>query len=155
MITLRSSVLTTLYVTCCVGVSGLVLGSFVQIVERFITARYDYWTEMFFVIAQVPFQWIFMRRLSWRSRWRYALIALGVSLAGSIALLPLLLYHRLYGVSPLAATTYFLGVVAIIFVLHALAIARERLPRILTFTWVVYRLGILAFLLIPRGLGNA
>jgi hypothetical protein len=155
MITLRSSALTTLYVTCCIGVSGFALGSFVQIVERFIAARYDYWTEMFFVIAQVPFQWIFMRRSSWRSRWRYALIALGVSLIGSIALLPLLLYHRLSGTSPLAAAIYFFGVVAFIFVLHALAIARERLPRILTLTWVVYRLGIVAFLLMPRGVGEA
>lgn len=153
MNTLRSSALTAVYVICCVGLSGFALGSFVHIVERFIVARYDYWTEIFFVLAQVPFQWIFMRRLSWRARWRYALLALSVSLVGSIGLLPLLYYHHVSGVSPFAATLYFLGVVAVIFVLHAIAIARESLPRILTLTWVVYRLGILAFLLIPRGQG--
>jgi len=141
------------YVACCVGVSGFVLGSFVQIVERFIAARYDYWTEMFFVITQVPFQWIVMRRSSWYARCRYALIALGISLVGSIALIPLLLYHHVVGASPFTATLYFFAVVAGIFILHAVAIERERLPRLLTLSWVVYRLGILAFLLIPRGHG--
>jgi len=150
MIALRSSTLTTLYVTCCIGGSGFALGSFVQIVEPFLAVRYDYWMEVFFVLAQVPFQWIFMRCSSWRFRWRYALLALSVSLVGSIALLPLLFYHHRFGVSPSGATLYFFGVVAVILVLHAFAIAHERLPRILTVTWVVYRLGILAFLLIPR-----
>ena len=153
MITLRSSTLTIAYVTCCVAISGLVLGSFVQIVERFIAARYDYWTEMFFVIAQVPFQWIIMRRSAWHARYRYAVIALGVSLVGSIALMPLLLYHHIAGASPFIATLYFCAVVAGIFTLHAVAIERERLPRLLTLSWVVYRLGILAFLLFPRGRG--
>ena len=102
------------------------------------------------VCGQVAFQWLFMVRRSWPERKTYAVIALTISGLGSVLLFPLLAYAAIWGAQAAAALAYFSGVVAIIFVAHHQLIRRERLPNILTATWVLYRLLLLAYLTFPR-----
>jgi hypothetical protein len=138
------------YLCFCVVISGFALGSFAKIIQEYLTTTYDYSSEGIMVIGQVAFQWLFMGRTTWLERKRYALIALGVSMIGSFLLLPLIAYHNIFTVSALFATVYFFTVVGIIFAIHHSLIRTEKLPTILTYTWVLYRILLLVYLVFPR-----
>lgn len=139
------------YLGWCIVISGFALSSFAQIVQRFLSVEYSLVKEMSIVLLQVPFQWLFMAKSTREEKLQYLLIALTVSMVGSVMLLPLIGYHRLYGVSELFALLVFGFVVGAIFLLHSLLIARHSLPRRLAFTWVLYRLLLLGYVLYPRG----
>ena len=102
------------------------------------------------VILQVPFQWLFMLKNSWREKIVYLFIALSVSLIGSILLLPIIGMSYLLVIPNPVAIGYFFLVVAIIFLVHFLFISKEKLPAVLGITWIAYRCLILAYVLIPR-----
>jgi hypothetical protein len=146
----RSFSLRGIYLLGCVGVSAYSLGAFVQIIQSYVSINYSYQTEGIMVIAQVGFQWLFMMRRSWKERVRYMYVALTVSMIGSVMLLPLLLIHSLMGVSGVIAIGYFFVVVGIIFAIHHRLIIRSALPKVLSVTWVLYRLLLLAFVLFPH-----
>ncbi len=146
----QSSLLRLLYIIWCIGISAYSLGSFAQLVQRYLAVPYDYKTEGLMVAAQVGFQWLFMARSNWGERVRYLFIALTVSMVGSLMLLPLLIYSSLSTISAMSATAYFFIVVGIIFVIHHRLIASNSLPKILSCTWVLYRLLLLLFVLVPR-----
>lgn len=139
-----------LYLALTVVASGFALGSFAKLIQPYLVVAYDYRTEALMVCGQVVFQWLFMVRCSWPERKTYAVIALTISGLGSFLLFPLLAYAAIWGAQAAAALAYFSGVVAIIFVAHHRLIRRERLPNILTATWVLYRLLLLAYLTLPR-----
>lgn len=137
------------YICFCVCVSGFALGSFAKIVRGYLAVDYDYQTEALMVAGQVIFQWLFMIKSSWSERKKYAVIALTVSMFGSMLLIPLLAYSSIFEISEIAAVGYFFGVVAILFLAHHKLIKSEKLSSILTLTWVIYRLLLLAYLIIP------
>lgn len=138
------------YLVFCAGLSAFALASFAKIIQRFLAVGYDYRTELLMVVGQVGFQWLFMLRTSWAERRTYAVVALSVSMIGSLLLLPLIVIHNASAVSPFFATIWFFGVVGVIFLIHHTLIVREKLPPHLTLTWVVYRLLLLAYLMVPR-----
>jgi len=139
-----------LYMVVAIGVSAFALASFATLIPSYLAVGYDYRTEALMVSGQVLFQWMFMGRCSWPQRGKYAVIALTISLLGSLLLFPLLAYDAILGASEPLAVAYFFGVVAVIFAAHHHLVKAEGLPALLAVTWVVYRLLLLAYLTIPR-----
>ena len=144
------SVLIALYLTSCISISSYSLSSFAYIIRDYLSVPYDYWKEIIMVVGQVGFQWLFMRNSSWTQRYTYMVIALSVSMVGSIMLLPLIFYSFSSAVSPMAASFYFLVVVFSIFLLHRVLVKKKGLPLHLTYTWILYRLFLLLYLFYPR-----
>ncbi len=138
------------YLVFCAGLSAFALGSFAKIIQGYLAVRYDYRTELLMVVGQVGFQWLFMWHSTWAARRTYAILALSVSMIGSVLLLPLIAIHRTSGLSPLLATCWFFVVVGLIFILHHRLVVRSKLPTRLSVTWVLYRLLLLVYVLIPR-----
>ncbi len=138
------------YLCFCVLISAFALGSFRKIVQEYLSTTYDYRTEGILVLGQVAFQWLFMGKASWSKRKVYAIIALTVSMIGSLLLLPLIAYQSFFSISSVWAAVYFFTVVGVIFVIHHSLIVRKQLPAILTYTWVLYRLLLLIYLVFPR-----
>ena len=138
------------YLAFCAGLSAFALGSFAQIVAQYLAVRYDYRTEFLMVVGQVGFQWLFMRHSTWAARRTYAVVALTVSMIGSLLLLPLLAIHSASAVTPMFATAWFFGVVGVIFAIHHAMLLRLKLPARLTLTWVLYRLLLLAYVMLPQ-----
>ena len=62
------------------------------------------------VVGQVCFQWLFMIQSSWAKRQTYAILALSVSMIGSVLLLPLILLAHFSPVLPILATLWPLAV---------------------------------------------
>jgi len=149
LVSLKTPALTA-YLCLCVAISGFALGSFAKIVEEYLTIGYEYSTEVLVVLGQVVFQWLVMSKASWPDKKTYAILALTVSMIGSLLLLPLIAYHLIFEVAPMWATAYFFTVVGVIFIIHHRLIVREQLPLILTCTWVLYRLLLLVYLVFPR-----
>lgn len=149
ILSLKTPVL-VLYVFWCIGISSFALSSFAKIIQEYLAIQYDYSSEALMVMGQVGFQWLFMAKCSWLERKVYALIAITVSMIGSLLLLPLIAYNQIFTVSALEATAYFFVVVGIIFVVHHLFLTRQKLPIFLTFTWVGYRLLLLIYVVFPR-----
>jgi len=139
-----------IYLVVAIGVSAFALASFARLIPSYLAVGYDYRTEALVVSGQVLFQWMFMGRCSCPQRGKYAVIALTISLLGSILLFPLLAYGAIFGVAEPLAAVYFFGVVAIIFAAHHHLVKAEGLPAVLAVTWVLYRLLLLAYLTIPR-----
>jgi hypothetical protein len=125
------------------------LAAFATIIRDHLAIDYDLRFELGMVVGQVLFQWAVLWRGSWADRLDYAVILVLVSSLGAALLWPLLLWHRLAPVRPLAAVAYFFAVVAVMFVVHLRLVRRAALPLVLCMTWVVYRLLILAVIL-PR-----
>lgn len=135
----------TAYLFLCVVISSFSLGSFSKIIQEYLTSNYGYSTEALLVMGQVVFQWIFMTKADWPERKKYAIIALTVSMLGSLMLIPLIVYDSINAVSCLWASHYFSTIVIIIFTIHRHLILQERLPPRLTFTWILYRTLILIY----------
>ena len=149
LLSLKTPALTA-YLCVCVATSAFALGSFAKIVQEYLATPYDYKTEGLMVLGQVAFQWLFMGKALWSERKTYAIIALTVSMIGSLLLIPLIVCQNIVMASSSFATAYFFLVVGIIFLIHRRLIIRVQLPAILTYTWVLYRVLLLAYLIFPR-----
>ena len=112
-----------LYVFWCIGISSFALSSFTTIIQEYLAIQYDYSAEALMVMGQVGFQWLLI--------------------------LPLVAYHNFFTTSSVWATVYSFIVVGVIFVIHHRLVVRKKLPTILTYTWVLYRLSLLIYLVFP------
>lgn len=120
------------------------LSTFAVIIQDHLRVHYDLWFELGMVTGQVAFQWLMMWRRTWTERARYAFVLIGVSLVGAALLWPMLAWHLwVTGLSQLAVTLWFFGVVGVMFLVHMWLVKREKLPLFLCASWVVYRLLIL------------
>ena len=146
----RNIALIAAYSCFCIGISSYALSAFAKIIQEHLAVHYDYRMEMIMVTGQVVFQWLFMLQSCWRLKIRYMLVALTVSMIGSLMLLPLIFYNLLTPVSALNAVCYFFTVVLAIFIVHYALIKKYNLPPRLTLTWVLYRCLLLAFVIYPR-----
>lgn len=128
-------------------VTAWTLAGFARIVQDHLTVQYDLWFEIGMVFGQVAFQWVVLWRGTWTDRLDYAVILVFVSSLGAALLWPLLVLNTIDPVRPLVAILYFFAVVAVMFAVHLINVARAGLPWVLCATWVVYRLLILAVVL--------
>lgn len=142
--------LLSLYLLFCVLASSWTLSSFARMPLSHLPLRQSFGTEWVMVTGQVLFQWLFMSPTNWTSKKNYMIIALSVSMIGSLLLLPFLLVHTLYTTSTASAICYFFVVVAIIFLIHHQLIKKLVLPKILSLTWVIYRFILLIYILTPE-----
>jgi hypothetical protein len=113
------------------------------IIHAYLRVDYDLWFEVGMVTGQVLVQWCILWHRTWRERIDYAGVLLLVSGIGAVLLWPLLLWHHYAPVAPFVALLYFFIVVAVIFAIHVVLVARMKLPTILCVTWALYRLAIL------------
>jgi len=135
----------------CISISAYALSEFVQIIQKYLAVNYDFKMEIIAVTGQVGFQWLFMQSCIWAARLQYMLLALTVSMIGSVLLLPLIFYNWLATVSSSFAIGYFACVVLSIFIIHHCLIRQNKFPARLSLTWILYRVLLMAFLLYPRG----
>jgi len=128
-------------------VSAVVLHTYSIFLQRFISIRYSFLFELAMVAGQLLFQSLMIWRSSFQTKFDYWFHLLTVSLLGSLLLLLLIGFSRLFAIHAYAALIYFFCVVIFMFLEHKRRIARLQLPAYLSYTWLLYRVLILIFIL--------
>ncbi|SDS04932.1 Protein of unknown function, DUF393 [Formosa sp. Hel1_31_208] len=99
-------------------------------------------------IGQLLFQSIIMIQLNTKIILNYLGNLMTVSLIGSLLLMPLLALNQIFNISETLNLCWFGITVLILFLEHFRRVKLLALPTYLSYTWVLYRLLILAILLI-------
>ncbi len=135
-----------IYLLFAVIITVYALSNYVGLVEQYISIKYDWTFELMMVFGQILFQWCFLFRTSFSEKWLYIYHLMTVSLIGSSLLCVLLLIHVYYPVSGSFALFYFFSVVIYMFLNHKQRVTKLHLPSFISYTWILYRLLILIFI---------
>ncbi len=131
----------------CIAVTALTLHQYAALVQHLITIRYDWLFELCIVTGMLFFQYPFIYKKTWSLKLDYYFNMLLVSLIGSLLLLPLLVLNHYSNYSDTFNLLYFFAVVLIMFFDHKRRVTKLKVPWVISYTWVLYRLIILIFIL--------
>lgn len=131
----------------CVAVTAITLNQYAQLIQHLITIDYGWQFELFMITGMLFFQYPFIHRKSQSQKLDYYFNMLLVSLIGSVLLFPLLVLNFYSNYSDTFNLLYFFAVVLIMFFDHKRRVAALKLPVIISYTWVLYRVIILIFIL--------
>jgi hypothetical protein len=139
----------SLFIVASVLITGYTLSEVANLLSEHLIVDYSFEIEALLVLGQILFQWIFMLNRTWLDKFRYMVLALGISLFGALLLLPLIVYSYFELISSVGVLTYFFSVVIIMFLKHIQEIKHYHLPLRLAFSWGLYRVLILVVIAKP------
>lgn len=131
----------------CITVTAITLNQYAQLIQHLITLKYNWRFELFIVIGMLLFQYPFIYKKAWVLKLNYYFNMLLVSLTGAVFLFPLLILNYYSNYSDTFNLLYFFTVVLIMFLDHKRRVAKLHLPVLISYTWVLYRVIILIFIL--------
>ena len=99
------------------------------------------------VIGTLLFQLPFIIKKPVQLKFEYYYNMLFVSLFGALLLWPLLLANKYLQMNDAINIAYFFAVVFVMFLEHKKRVAKLKLPKIISYTWVLYRFVILLFII--------
>lgn len=129
-----------------IGITAYTLSLFSILIQSLLSIPYDWKIEMAIVTGQIIFQVPFIWKKSRFEIIRYQYNMLLISLLGSILLWPIIVINEWHIQSQTVNLIYFFSVVSIMFLVHIQRVKKLELPTYLCFTWVLYRLIILPFI---------
>ncbi|RCH55510.1 DUF393 domain-containing protein [Mucilaginibacter hurinus] len=103
--------------------------------------------EYFICGGQIVFQGLIVSFYARHKKWDYLGNMMTISAGGALLLLPALVVNLFITLPALVYTLYFLGVAALMFFEHIRRTKLLALGWVLTLTWVLYRIGILLYIL--------
>ncbi len=131
----------------CITVTALTLDQYVQLIQHLINIKYDWRFELFIVTGMLFFQYPFIFKHSWLVKLDYYFNMVLVSFVGSLLLFPLLAVNYYSDFNDTFNILYFFAVVLVMFFDHKRRVAKLNLPIWLTYSWILYRIIILIFIL--------
>ncbi|WP_118951247.1 hypothetical protein [Taibaiella helva] len=131
----------------CILLTATTLSIYAGYLQGYLTLHYSFWLELGMVCGQLLFQALWLLKSSWQRIVQYWGQLLTVSLIGSVLLWPYIGLRQWLQLPALSALCWFFAVVAIMFLEHRRRVARLSLPAYLSYTWIGYRLLILAFII--------
>lgn len=130
-----------------IGITAYTLNQFSLLIQSLLSIPYDWKIEMAIVTGQIVFQVPFILKRGPFEIIRYQYNMLLISLLGSILLWPIIGINAFHPQSQLTNLIYFFSVVTIMFLVHIQRVRKLELPHYLCYTWVLYRLIILPFII--------
>lgn len=131
----------------CITVTAISLNQYAQLIQHLITIRYGWQFELCMIIGMLFFQYLFIYKKSRSLKLDYYFNMLMVSLIGSALLFPLLALNFYSDYNDTFNLLYFFAVVLIMFFDHKRRVATLALPVLISYTWVLYRILVLIFIL--------
>ncbi len=147
MRTLQQSIVTTATMLIYIGVAAVVLSSFALLIQPVLRIQYNWIFELAMIAGQLIFQFPFLHGKPWSLKITYYQNMLLVSFMGAVLLIPLLLLNYFYTCSLIINISYFFAVVSLMFLEHRRRVHQLQLPWYLCYTWVLYRIIILYFII--------
>jgi len=126
--------------------TAMISGCILTVYAKFLTGWLPIdnpWREYAICGGQLLFQGAIVTAIAPSKRWDYLGNMMTISLAGALLLLPMLAAAALFRLSPLIPAVYFFLVVALMLLEHRRRTHLMDLGRILTVTWIAYRIAIL------------
>jgi len=130
-----------------ISITAYTLSRFSLLIQSLLAIPYDWKLEAGIVIGQLAFQFPFLLKKKWQEWLEYYFNMLLVSLLGSILLWPIIIVNKYYAASHLVNIIYFFTVVTILFFEHRRRVEKLKLPTYLCYTWVLYRMLLLPFII--------
>lgn len=131
----------------CIAVTAFTLSRYALLVQHLLKIHYNWQFELFMVAGMLFFQYPFIYKNNRKLKLAYYFNMLLVSLMGAVLLWPLLIVNHFEYCVDLVNIIYFFAVVWVMFWEHKRIVARLSLPVFISYTWVLYRLIILIFIL--------
>ena len=123
------------------------LSRYALLVQHLLRIRYSSIFEVCMVAGMLLFQFIFIYKKNRELIFDYFANVLIVSVIGSLLLLPLIFINYVFPLPDLLNISYFFLAVLYMFFEHKRRVKAIGLPIYLSYTWVLYRVIILAFIL--------
>jgi hypothetical protein len=131
----------------CIAVTAFTLSRYAILIQHLLKIQYNWQFELFMVLGMLFFQYPFIYKNTGKLKLEYYFNMLLVSLMGSVLLWPLLIVNHFEYCVDLINIIYFFAVVWVMFWEHKRIVAKLSLPVFISYTWVLYRLIILIFIL--------
>lgn len=131
----------------CITVTAITLNQYAQLIQHLITVSYGWQFELCMIIGMLFFQYPFIYKKSRSIKLDYYFNMLLVSLIGSALLFPLLVLNFYSDYGDTFNLLYFFAVVLIMFFDHKRRVAALALPVLISYTWVLFRILTLIFIL--------
>jgi len=130
-----------------VAFTAATLSRFANLINHLINLDYNWQFEFFVVLGMIIFQYPFIYKKWWSLKLNYYYNMLLVSLIGASLLWPLLILNQYSNFSDTFNLLYFFAVVMLMFFDHKRRVTKLQLPVFISYSWVLYRLIILIFIL--------
>ncbi len=134
-------------IAICIAVTVTILNRYATLIQHLLSVKYDWRFELLMVLGMILFQYPFIRTRTGREKLNYYFNMLLVSLFGAFMLMPLLILDHYSDRGDAFNIVYFFIVVLIMFFEHKRRVTKLQLPGIISYTWALYRLIILVFIL--------
>ncbi len=128
-------------------ITALTLSQFAKLIQHLLLINYNWLFELFLVLGMLFFQYPFIYNNNWVIKLEYYYNMLLVSLIGSILLWPLIIINNFCQCNDTFNLVYFFTVVLIMFFNHKQRVKKLKLPVFVSYTWVLYRVIILIFII--------
>jgi hypothetical protein len=135
------------YLAAAILFTAFSLSTYAAYLQQYIAVQYSFYFELGMVCGQVLFQLLWIRKRPFVLRKWYVFHLLTISLLGSALLWLFIGAAHLWTLPGFVALAYFGCVVLFMFVEHRRRVALLSLPACLSYTWVLYRILILLFIL--------
>lgn len=112
-----------------------------------ILPKTNIWREVALAFGQIVFQSLFILKLDQKTIVNYAGNLMTVSLMGSLILLPILILNQFINIPETVILGWFGMTVFVMFTEHFRRIKILKLPQYLCYTWILYRILALFFIL--------
>jgi hypothetical protein len=128
-------------------ITAFTLNWYAALIQHLITINYNWRFELCMVTGMLFFQYPFIYKQQWQLKLDYYFNMLLVSLMGAILLWPVIMVNHFYTCVDLINVIYFFAVVWVMFWEHKRIVAKLSLPVFISYTWILYRIIILIFIL--------
>ena len=133
-------------VLICIAVTAFTLSRYAILIQHLLKLKYNWQFELFMVMGMLLFQYPFIVNKAAELKLNYYYNMLLVSLMGSVLLWPLLILNHFHVCSDTINLVYFFAVVLLMFFEHKRRVAKLLLPVFISYTWILYRVIILLFI---------
>lgn len=131
----------------CIAVTAFTLSRYALLIQHLLKIHYNWQFELLMVLGMLFFQFPFIYQKANSLKLEYYFNMLLVSLMGSLLLWPLLIMNQFYHCGDTINLIYFFTVVLLMFLEHKRRVAKLSMPVFISYTWVLYRVIILLFIL--------
>ncbi|WP_269226320.1 DCC1-like thiol-disulfide oxidoreductase family protein [Flavobacterium eburneipallidum] len=134
-----------LYIAFAITITTIILYQFSELIANLPKANFS--RELILAVGQIVFQSLFLIKFNKEKILNYAGNLITVSLIGSLILIPLLILNNFINLPEMLILGWFTITVLIMFAEHFRRIKLLELPFYLSYTWVLYRIIALLFIL--------